>query len=107
VIRFGWASATLEDESLPTLKELAAVANACPLSRIEIEGHTDAEGTPERNSKLSERRAQAVVGYLTSAGVDASRLTAVGYGATRPVASNDTPESRARNRRIEFKVVPN
>jgi outer membrane protein OmpA-like peptidoglycan-associated protein len=107
VIRFGWASATLEDESLPTLKELAAVANACPLARIEIEGHTDAEGTPERNSKLSERRAQAVVGYLTSAGVDAGRLTAVGYGATRPVASNDTPESRARNRRIEFKVVPN
>lgn len=107
VIRFGWASATLEEESLPTLKELAAVANACPLARIEIEGHTDAEGTPERNSKLSERRAQAVVGYLTSAGVDPSRLRAVGYGATRPVASNDTPESRAKNRRIEFKVVPN
>ena len=106
VIRFGWASATLEPESLPTLQLLAEVANACPRSRIEIEGHTDAEGTPERNSNLSERRAQAVVSYLTSAGVDASRLSAVGYGETRPVAPNDTPEGRARNRRIEFTVLP-
>jgi len=107
VIRFAWASATLEAESLPTLKRLAEVAGVCPLARIEIEGHTDAEGTPERNRKLSERRAQSVVDYLTAAGVDPSRLTAVGYGETRPVASNDTAEDRAKNRRIEFTVVPN
>lgn len=107
VIRFAWASATLEPDSLPTLKRLAEVAGACPLARIEIEGHTDAEGTPERNRKLSERRAQSVVAYLTAAGVDPGRLTAVGYGETRPVASNDTAENRSKNRRIEFTVVPN
>ena len=59
---------------------------------IEIEGHTDAEGTPERNLRLSERRAQSVVSYLTKADVPADRLRAIGYGETRPVAPNDTPD---------------
>ena len=77
---------------------------ACPEASIEIEGHTDAEGTPERNAALSERRAQAVVSYLTSSGIPADRLKAIGYGAARPVAPNDTPGNRAKNRRIEFTV---
>ena len=72
--------------------------------RIEIEGHTDAEGTPERNARLADRRARAVADYLVKAGVEAGKLVAVGYGETRPVAPNDTPENRARNRRIEFTV---
>ena len=75
-----------------------------PLCLIEIEGHTDAEGTPERNARLSRRRAEAVAEYLAEAGVDAQKLSAVGYGETRPVAPNDTPANRARNRRIEFAV---
>ena len=103
-IRFDWASANLDRSSRPTLDRLAEVAMACPEASIEIEGHTDAEGTPERNAALSERRAQAVVSYLTSSGIPADRLKAIGYGAARPVAPNDTPGNRAKNRRIEFTV---
>lgn len=105
-IHFDWASAELDPKSLPTLDQLAKVADVCPAASIKIEGHTDAEGTPERNGNLSQRRAEAVVHYLTSAGVPQSRLSAVGYGETRPVAPNDTPENRAKNRRIEFVVGP-
>ncbi len=106
VIRFDWASANLDAASKPTLDKLAEVARACPKAKIEIEGHTDAEGTPERNKNLSERRAKAVYDYLAKAGVGAERLTAVGYGETRPIAPNDTPANRAKNRRIEFTVAP-
>lgn len=106
VIRFDWASANLDSASKPTLDKLAEVARACPKAKIEIEGHTDAEGTPERNKSLSERRAKAVYDYLAKAGVGAERLSAVGYGETRPVAANDTPANRAKNRRIEFTVAP-
>jgi OOP family OmpA-OmpF porin len=107
VINFGRASADLTPESTLTLNELAQIANACPSFRIEIGGHTDAEGTPERNQHLSERRANAVSSFLTMAGVDANRLTAVGYGETRPIADNRTAQGRARNRRIEFTVKVN
>ena len=103
-IRFGWASADLERSSLPTLDRLAEVAKACPTAKIEIGGHTDAEGTPERNASLSQRRAQSVVAYLSNAVVAMERMTAVGYGAAQPVAPNDTAENRAKNRRIEFTV---
>lgn len=104
IINFERAKADIARESLPTLSKLAQIARDCPQVRIEIEGHTDAEGTPERNQRLADRRARAVADYLVRAGVDASKLAAVGYGETRPVAPNDTPENRARNRRIEFTV---
>lgn len=105
VIRFERADATLSNESFPTLDRLAVVARTCPKVRIEIQGHTDSEGTPDRNQKLSDRRAQAVVEYLVEKGVEAARLNAVGFGETLPVAPNDSAENRARNRRIEFSVV--
>lgn len=104
LIQFERAKADLTSESAETLKELAEIANACPRFRIEIEGHTDAEGTDERNQRLSDRRALAVANFLSQTGVDAKRLTTVGYGATRPVSDNETEEGRARNRRIEFTV---
>ncbi|MGH1417633.1 MAG: OmpA family protein [Hyphomicrobiaceae bacterium] len=103
-IRFGWASADLTAKSRPTLRRLAKIANQCPEFQIEIEGHTDAEGTPERNQLLSERRAQSVVDFLKNSGVDGNRLSAVGYGEKRPIAPNDTAASRAKNRRIDFGV---
>lgn len=106
VINFERASATLTPQSFATLDRLVAVVKTCPVERIEIEGHTDAEGAPERNQPLSERRAQSVVGYLVRAGIEPGLLAAIGYGAQRPIASNDTPEGRARNRRIEFEVKP-
>ncbi len=103
-INFKRASAEIEQRSFATLNRLAELTARCPDGRIEVEGHTDADGTPERNQSLSERRARSVLDYLVQAGVAASRLTAIGYGETRNVAPNDTPENKARNRRIEFTV---
>lgn len=104
VINFKRASAELDRASNGTLDRIVTAMATCKLARIEIQGHTDAEGTPERNANLSNRRAAAVLDYLIKAGADGSRLTAVGYGETQPVAPNDTSENRAKNRRIEFEV---
>jgi OmpA-OmpF porin, OOP family len=105
-IQFRRANAELDPSSFATLTQLANATNGCPGMIVEIEGHTDAEGLTERNQALSERRAQSVRTYLISAGVPESRLAAIGYGEQRPVAPNDTAESRALNRRIEFTVKP-
>jgi outer membrane protein OmpA-like peptidoglycan-associated protein len=105
-ILFQRASADLDRRSQATIAALARAANKCPEYRVEIEGHTDAEGTVERNKNLSERRARAVLERLEAAGVNPARLTAVGYGEQRPIAPNDTAENRAKNRRIEFTVRP-
>ncbi|MGY4449623.1 outer membrane protein OmpA-like peptidoglycan-associated protein [Bradyrhizobium sp. i1.3.1] len=67
-------------------------------------GHTDADGEDSFNQALSEKRAQAVIDYLVKAGLPATRFTPVGYGATQPLAGNDTDEGKAQNRRIEFLV---
>jgi OmpA-OmpF porin, OOP family len=99
IINFARAKADLTADSTQTLKDLAEVANECPAFNIEIEGHTDAEGTDERNQRLSDRRARN--------GVDPKRLTTIGYGATRPIADNSTEAGRAKNRRIEFNVKVN
>ena len=70
--------------------------------RFEVGGHTDSSGGDAINQPLSERRARAVVDHLVSRGIDASAMTARGYGASRPLADNATPEGRAKNRRVEF-----
>ena len=107
ILQFDRAKADLTADSTQTLRDLAEIANACPAFNIEIEGHTDAEGTDERNQRLSDRRARAVAEFLSRSGVDARRLTTVGYGASRPVADNATDDGRAKNRRIEFTVKVN
>jgi OOP family OmpA-OmpF porin len=104
VILFERASAEINATSHATLAELARTLKACPSVTIEIEGHTDIEGAPDRNQRLSERRAQSVLQHLTGLGADATRLVAVGYGQDKPVATNETADGRARNRRIEFTV---
>lgn len=104
VINFTRASFDLDPGSFPTLNRLAEAANRCPTMVVEIEGHTDSEGTPERNQRLSDRRATAVREYLIRAGVDPGRLVAIGYGQDKNIAPNDTADGRARNRRIEFIV---
>jgi outer membrane protein OmpA-like peptidoglycan-associated protein len=103
-IQFERASDVLLAESRPILRQLVDVAKTSQDVSIEIEGHTDAEGIPERNNPLSERRALSVVMFLVDNGVPADRIKAVGYGATQPIADNATAEGRAKNRRIEFTV---
>ena len=103
-LNFKRASAEIDPASTATLNQLAEVAKRCPNVRVEIGGHTDADGTPERNQSLSERRARAVADYLINAGVDSAHLTSVGYGETKPIAPNDTAANKALNRRIEFTV---
>jgi OOP family OmpA-OmpF porin len=87
------------------LNEIASIMNANANIKITIEGHTDNVGGDDYNQKLSEQRANAVMQYLTSADVDPFRLRAVGKGEGQPVASNDTSNGRALNRRIEFNVT--
>ncbi len=103
-IHFKTASAQITPESYPLLDELARVASECPAAKIEIEGHTDARGGEQMNMKLSQARAESVVEYLIRKGIAANRLSAVGYGESKPVADNETEAGRAKNRRIEFNV---
>ncbi len=101
-INFDSDSDHIRDESHTTLDQIVAMLKAKPDWKLTVEGHTDATSTPEHNQQLSERRAVSVKAYLVAAGIDASRLSTVGYGATRPVASNDTGLGRAQNRRVEL-----
>jgi OmpA-OmpF porin, OOP family len=105
-ILFRLASAELESVSSQTLDKLAEAAKSCPGMHIEVGGHASSEGSAEINQQLSLKRAQSVVAYLVHAGVDATQLEPVGFGATRPIAPNDSSENMARNRRIEFTVRP-
>ena len=80
------------------------VLNNNPDLNIEIQGYTDSTGEEDYNVQLSQRRAESVMSYLVSRGIDPDRLTAKGYGSVNPVASNDTPQGRAKNRRVEFRA---
>jgi len=101
---------TGKSELLPLAKQkLDQVAEALKQSdsqRIVVEGYTDSKGADDANVKLSQARADAVRSYLVSKGVKTESITAVGHGEDRPVASNDTPEGRANNRRVEIVVQP-
>lgn len=97
--------AVIAGEVGATITALSAELARCGDFRIEIGGHTDSQGSESFNQKLSSDRAQAVLGALIEAGVAAENLTATGYGETRPVATNDTPEGRETNRRIEFRLL--
>lgn len=104
-IYFGTGSARLDRASAPLLNSLAEIVNRCPGLIIEVGGHTDSEGSTVSNQRLSERRANSVRDYLINTGVDFSRIQSTGYGESRPIATNDTSQGRARNRRIEFSIV--
>ena len=103
-IRFESGRATIDPDSAGLLDRLIETALRCPSANIEIAGHTDADGEDGFNQALSEKRAQAVMDFLVKAGLPAERFTAMGYGSTQPVASNDTDEGKAQNRRIDFVV---
>lgn len=103
-ITFQRASAELDRRSHQTLNTLAKIVKSCPNFAIEVAGHTDNEGEPDRNQRLSERRAKSVLDYLVKAGVPDSSLSAAGYGDTRPKVANDSAANMAINRRIELSV---
>jgi len=91
--------------SIVELKTVIQVLKKNPSMRIEISGHTDNTGSDTHNKELSQNRANAVVNYLVEKGIDKRRLVAVGYGASKPSTSNETVEGRARNRRIEMRIL--
>ena len=104
-VNFEFNSAQLTAQSYPILFYAVQNLNDNPDIKVEIQGHTDNIGSNEYNMKLSQRRAETVRDYLVSKGIDPSRLTVKGYGETMPIADNNTPEGRALNRRIEFKIL--
>jgi len=103
-ILFDFNSAALRPESRQTLRDLASNFQRYPDESISVEGHTDNVGSPEYNQGLSERRAYSVKDYLVTEGVPTSRVTAAGYGETRPKESNNTPGGRQLNRRVEIHI---
>lgn len=102
-ILFDTASDRIKPESAPVIQSIAKGLEAAPALRLLIEGHTDSTGNPAANLDLSRRRAEAVKSVLVAQfKIDAARLTTNGLGATRPIDSNDTPQGRAQNRRVEL-----
>lgn len=105
-IYFDYNRATFKTESYSDLNKLEAMLRQNPSLRVEISGHTDSYGHWQYNRTLSQRRAEAVKDFLTKKGIDPRRIKAVGYGESRPLASNDDEEEgRELNRRVEFKVL--
>ena len=102
---FDSGKATLSPASFKELDVLVDVLKHKKTMKIEIAGHTDDVGNPESNKKLSLARAQTVVNYLKSKGINPERLVAKGYGDTRPIAHNDSAEGRKLNRRTEVVVL--
>lgn len=104
-IGFGPAGAVIEGDTEALFDALGDIMAGCTDYRIEVAGHTDAQGRDETNLALSRDRAEAVIERMDAAGIDTRHLSAEGYGAARPIESNDTPEGREANRRIEFELL--
>lgn len=104
-VNFDFDKANIRQDAAPVLDEAVATLKEASTINIAVEGHTDSKGSDEYNQKLSERRADAVRDYLAGHGVSKSRMTSAGFGESRPVASNDTDEGRAQNRRVELRVT--
>jgi OmpA-OmpF porin, OOP family len=105
-IHFETGKATILPDSENVLSEIAKMLQQNPGVKLSVEGHTDNVGSPASNQTLSEKRAQAVVAWLTAHGADSARLKAKGWGQTKPVADNATDDGRAKNRRVELVKQP-
>jgi outer membrane protein OmpA-like peptidoglycan-associated protein/chromatin remodeling complex protein RSC6 len=101
-IKFDVAKASIKPESMGTINYVVKMMTDHPELNFSVEGHTDSDGESASNQKLSEARAKAVTETMINAGISADRLSSKGYGETKPMTSNDTPEGKAQNRRVEF-----
>lgn len=104
-VHYETAKAVIRPESYAVLDELVVAMKRNAESKIELAGHTDSDGSTEANQQLSQDRAIAVRSYLTQKGISAGRITTVGHGETRPVATNATEAGKAQNRRTEVRVI--
>ena len=104
-VYFDTGKSTLKPNSNKTLNDLVDVLKLKSTMVIEIQGHTDNVGDEEANVKLSQARAESVMKYLVSKGIEATRITAKGFGASKPVADNAAEEGRSKNRRTSLKVI--
>jgi outer membrane protein OmpA-like peptidoglycan-associated protein len=105
-ITFATNDASVQPQFQPTLDQVASTLSQYPKTYIDVYGHTDSDGSDAYNQTLSERRAQSVANYLSAHAVQTARVATHGYGETQPIATNDTPEGKAANRRVEIKIVP-
>ncbi|WP_136667010.1 DUF5723 family protein [Flavobacterium sp. H122] len=103
-ILFDTSRSSFQKQTYPVLEAMVAILKEYPNSKFSIEGHTDSDGAAAANQKLSEERANAVMLYLVEHGIETSRLKSVGYGETKPIASNKTKAGKALNRRVEVKL---
>ncbi len=103
-VKFRSGSEQLTGDSVEALIDVAAFLKAQPTLRVQIAGHTDAVGSAALNKQLSQKRADSVKAFLVQSGIEPDRMRAVGYGETQPIANNATPDGRAANRRVEFRI---
>ena len=104
-LNFDSSTTNLTPDSRQTVTDVAAIMKCYPNSAVQLEGHTDSTGDPEANKKLSEDRAEAVKAMIVSDGIDANRIGTAGWGQEKPLASNDTEDGKAKNRRTELIVT--
>ena len=104
-LNFDSATTRLTPESDPTVSNLVAIMKCYPAMKVRLEGYTDSTGDPVANKQLSLNRANAISALLAQDGIDPSRISTDGWGDEKPIASNDTEEGRARNRRTELVVI--
>jgi outer membrane protein OmpA-like peptidoglycan-associated protein len=104
-INFAFDSAEFTDGTPPVLDAIVEILMAYPKAMFSVEGHCDSKGSKKVNQKISDKRAKAVVDYLTNSGIAASRLDAKGFGESTPIDTNDTRAGRANNRRVEIILV--
>lgn len=105
-ITFAFDRYDIQPQFRTTLDQVAQTLSAYPSTYIDVYGHTDSVGTDAYNMTLSQNRAQSVASYLTTRGVASARMATQGFGESQPVASNDTEQGRAANRRVEIRIVP-
>jgi outer membrane protein OmpA-like peptidoglycan-associated protein len=104
MVLFARSRAEIAAESQPLLRSIAGALKDCGSLDVAIEGHADGDGATLNNQRLSQARAASVLAALKEAGADGARLTSAGFGFSRPLVPNTSPDNKAKNRRVEFVI---